>query len=280
MSFYVIKSSGQKELFDIRKFRRSLHKAGASDQTITTIVQEIKKQEDLRSTKDIYEFALARLDKLERPIAARYNLKKALQDLGPAGYPFEKFIAELFRAKKYEVHVGKIIPGLCVEHEIDVTAQKKGKHYIVECKFHNRRGLKSDIKVSLYTKARFDDIRRAWDKDVTHKHKVHGAWIVTNTTFTSQAIKFGGCVGLHMLDWKHPESNSLPDLINTFGLHPITALTSLNGRQKRECIKAGFVLCRHAREHKDVLKRLRLTDYQIKRLIQEAETVCELTAKK
>jgi len=280
MPFYVIKASGQKELFDIRKFRRSLQKAGASSKLVSQMVQDIKKQTDLRSTKDIYEYALAYLDKKDRPVAARYNLKKALRDLGPAGFPFEKFIAELFRAQGFTAEIDKIIHGICVEHEVDISATKKGKHYIVECKFHNRRGLKSDIKVALYIKARYDDIEKAWSKDPQHSHKVHGAWIVTNTKFTSKAIQFGTCVGLHMLDWKHPTGKSLPQLIDKLGLHPITALTSLNAQQKRECIKSGLVLCRHAKDHKETLRRLRLSDYKIKRLIQETQEVCTLKPKK
>lgn len=275
MSFYIIKSSGEKELFDIRKFRRSLFRSGASNKLISEIVRELKKRTDLRSTKDIYEFALDYLHKTDRPLAARYNLKRALMDLGPAGYPFEQFIAQLFKAQKYKIEQNNILPGKCVDHEVDVVAQKDDKHYIIECKFHNRRGLKSDVKVALYIKERFDDIRKAWDQDPTHSHKIHNAWIVTNTVFTSEALKYGKCVNMKMLDWKYPAKANLPTMIDRHGLHPITALTSLNARQKRECIKAGFVLCKDAREHKDVLKRMRLSDYQIKKLIEEAEAVCE-----
>jgi len=280
MSFYIIKASGEKELFDIRKFRRSLQKAGASRGLVEKIVREIKKQPNLRSTKDIYEYALAYLDKTDRPIAARYNLKRALMDLGPAGFPFEKFIAELFRAQGYAVEMNTIISGICVDHEVDVSAQKGGEHFMIECKFHNRRGLKSDVKVALYIKARFDDIEKEWQKEQKKEHKVHGAWIVTNTTFTSVALKYGNCVNLHLLDWKHPQKNNLPTIIDRLGLHPITALTSLNSKQKKECIKAGFVLCRHASKHTDILRRLKLTDHQIKKLVQESEKVCSLTAKK
>ncbi len=280
MGFYITKSSGKKELFNIKKFRRSLQKAGASGSLIGKIVREIEKKEGLRSTKDIYEFALNYLDKVDRPLAARYNLKRALMDLGPAGYSFELFIAELFRHQEYKIEMNKTVRGICVNHEVDIFAHKKDKHYIIECKFHNRRGLKSDVKVPLYIKARFDDVKQAWKRAPKNTHQIHGAWVVTNTVFTSVALQYGNCVGLHMLDWKHPENNSLPDLINRFGLHPITALTSLNKHQKKECIKTGFVLCRQTSEHRDVLKKLRLTDHQIERLIQESEKVCLMTGKK
>lgn len=277
MSFYIIKSSGDKELFDIRKFRNSLLKAGASEEVIATIVHEIKEKQDLRSTKDIYEFALNRLDQLAPPIAARYNLKRALMELGPAGFPFEHFVGELFRAQGYTVSVGSTMVGACIDHEIDVLIEKEDKQYIVECKFHNRRGLKSDVKVALYSKARFDDVKKGADKSQKPEHRVHGAWVVTNTTFTAPARIYGGCAGLLMLDWKNPEGRSLPDLIHALGLHPITALTSLTNREKRECIKAGFVLCHQAQEHKQVLHDLRLPAHQISRILQECKAVCSLT---
>jgi len=276
MSFYVTKASGEKELFDVRKFRRSLFKAGATNKLIHEIVRELKQRTDLRTTKEIYDFALDYLHQKDRPTAARYNLKRALMDLGPAGYSFEQFVAHIFKAQGYHIEQNKIIPGKCVDHEIDIVAQQDHKHYIIECKFHNRRGLKSDVKVVLYIKERFDDIAKAWNTDPKHGHKIHNAWIVTNTTFTSEALKYGKCVNLHMLDWKYPEKKSLPILIDTLGVHPITALTSLNTRQKRECIKAGFVLCRDARKYKDVLKKMNLSPYKIEKLISEAEAVCEM----
>lgn len=279
MSFYVIKSSGEKELFDIRKFRNSLFKAGATEATIATIIQELKDLPTLRSTKDIYEFAINRLSQLEPPIAARYNLKRALMELGPAGFPFEKFIAELFKAQGYAVSTGITMHGFCIDHEIDVLAEKDDKAFIVECKFHNRRGLKSDVKVALYTKARFDDVKKGADKQPAEK-RIHGSWVVTNTTFTSQARMYGGCVGLFMLDWKNPEQKNLPDLIHALGLHPITALTSLSNREKRECIKAGLVLCNQAKDHKDALKNLHLPPHRVTQILQECKAVCTLTMEK
>jgi len=39
------------------------------------------------------------------------------------------------------------------------------KHIFVEAKFHNRLGVKTDLKVALYVKARFDDLK------MVHKRK-------------------------------------------------------------------------------------------------------------
>ncbi len=276
MAFYIRKISGEKELFDIRKFRRSLKRAGADQRTISRLVRQLEKMPAMRNTKEIYAWALSQLEKESPPLAARYNLKHALLGLGPAGMPFEHFIAQLFEAQGYKTKVGSIIPGFCIDHEVDVVASKKDKHFMIECKFHNRQKLKSDVKVPLYIKSRFDDVEKAWDNDPQHGHEFHKAWIATNTKFTSMATEYAECTNITLLSWNYPAQGNLPDLIHKYDLHPITALTSLNRQQKKEFIKDGFVLCRDAHKHKDLLKRMGFTPRKIEKLVSEAQEVCKL----
>ncbi len=275
MPFFIRKASGQKEAFNIKKFRQSLHKAGADAKLIDTIISQIKKQQP-RSTKAIHATTTAILAKHSPHIAGRYNLKRALMELGPAGFPFEQFVAHIFKAMGYKVNNNVNVAGKCVEHEIDIIAKKDDKHSMIECKFHNRSGLKSDVKVTLYMQARFDDIRAAWEADPQHGHEFHHGWVITNTKFTSQALKYGSCMGIKLLGWKYPVGKGIAELIDNLGLHPITALTSLSRSQKRQFIKNGFVLCRDAQKHKALLKQLGFSPHQTKKLIHEAEAICEL----
>ena len=97
MAFYIRKSSGEKELFDIYKFRISLEKAGADEHLIDRLVCEIEQFPKLRSTKEIYGYALNVLQQEKPSVAARYNIKRAIMDLGPVGFPFEQFVAEIFQ---------------------------------------------------------------------------------------------------------------------------------------------------------------------------------------
>lgn len=276
MPKYIIKSSGDKELFSIKKFRRSLQKAGASKKLIDQLAKEVEKRTDLKTTQEIYRFALRRLGKQARPVAARYNLQNALIQLGPTGFPFEQFVAELFKYEKYKVQVGQIVDGFCVAHEIDVIAQKNNQHFMVECKFHNRPGLKSDIKVTLYVQARFEDLRKKWEQDPKHTLEFHQAWVVTNTKFTSQAIAYGTCAGMNLLSWSFPKKGSLAQRIDQSGMYPITCLTSLTMKQKKILIEKDFVLCRDVRKHTQHLRELGLSDYKVEQVIAEAEGVCSL----
>ncbi len=276
MSFYITKYSGEKELFDVHKFRRSLKRSGASPRMISQLIREIEEMPELKSTHDIYEFALSRLHKENPPVAARYNLKRALFDLGPSGFPFEKFIAEVFKEQGFTTSVDQVIPGKCVMHEVDVIATMKNKHAMIECKFHNQQGIKADVKVTLYVKSRFDDIMDAWTQDKSRGHKLDEAWVATNTKFTAQAIQYADCVNLRLLGWSYPEHNNLAELIDTLGLHPITALVSLNSHQKQQLINEGFVLCRDLHKSEQLLRHLGFSEHHIKQLMKESHEVCTL----
>jgi len=275
MTYSIRKSTGRKEPFDLKKFARSLKKAGAHEKLIKSIIRELEKRRP-KSTKQIHEITLELLGKYEPPIAMRYNLKRALMELGPAGYPFEQFISQLFAHMGYKVATNQICSGICVDHEVDIIAQKGKKHFMIECKFHNRLGLKSDVKVALYIQARFEDIRQSWEQDSKHGEEFHQAWLVTNTRFTTEAIKYGLCRNMKLLGWSFPIKDNLAAMIDKLGLHPITALPSLSRKQKRVFIKNGFILCRDARKHKDLLKQMGFSQYKIEKLVKELEAVCAI----
>lgn len=276
MKKVITKASGEQEAFSIKKFQRSLHKAGAPDDLIEQITQEVVQDPSLKTTHDIYKYAFNQLRKRRPAVAARYNLKAALSQLGPHGYPFERFVAKLFQEKGFKTEVGKIVQGFCVDHEIDVTLTKATKHFMVECKFHALH-LKVNVKVPLYIKARFDDVEK---QHKVHKKDTafHQAWIVTNTKFTSEAIAYATCVNINLIGWAYPVKDNLGHLIDELGLHPVTALTSLSRKQKNMIINKGLVLCRDAAQHRTLLRSIGLSDKKIDQVLQEAEDMCELGA--
>ncbi len=275
MTFDIRKFSGEKQRFNLDKFRRSLFKAGAKEKEIDYIVSQIKKERP-KSTKQIHELATQLLQKRAPAVADRYNLKRALMELGPDGFPFEKFVAKIFEHQGYTTKTNVQIPGACVEHEVDISTQKENQHFMVECKFHNRMGIKSDVKVTLYVQARFEDIRDAWEADPKHLHTFHQAWIATNTQFTSVAIKYAECKGMKLIGWGYPQKDNIAQLIQKYHLFPITTLTSLTKAQKRTFLKQGFVLCKDARKHTKTLQSLGLTPREIKKVIAESEAVCKV----
>ncbi len=275
MSLYIQKYSGETEPFNIKKFTASLQRAGASAKLIEQLVAEISALPSLRTTKEIYEFALGRLRSSNTVVAAHYNLKRALFDFGPSGFPFENYVSALFNAQGYATRTHTVARGFCIEHELDVIAVRGNEHLMIECKFHNEQGIYCDVKVPLYIKARFDDVAHYWDRQ-GDEHAIHRAVVATNTRFSSQAIAYAQCVGITLLGWGYPEHGSLEQSINHFGLHPITALVSLDNRQKKILLDHGLVLCRDVQKHKKALNALHLSEQDKEHLVREMEAICAI----
>lgn len=253
----IIKASGAKEKFSREKLFQSLKRAGAQTKLAEKICARVAKNIHSGSnTEEILNQALSCLEKENPILAARYNLKSAIMELGPTGFPFEKYIAEILEEYGYDTKVGRQVQGYCVNHEVDVIARKdtsagsgQGKeHFMVECKYHNSRGSRSDVKVAMYTYARFLDIKKAWEKIKGHETMFHQAWLVTNTKCTSQAIRYSRCVGLKIISWHYPKNESLEYLIEKKGLYPITILPSLKRYTKEKLAQEGLILA------KDLLK--------------------------
>ena len=65
-----------------------------------------------------------------------------------------------------------------------------------------------------------------------HNGKFHQAWIVTNTKFTSNAIRYAQCAGIGLIGWSYPHNDNLASLVDKYCLHPITALSLINKNKK------------------------------------------------
>lgn len=243
--------------YDKSRLLKSLKRSGATERIADLITQAIELESyDGISTKEIYSKASTLLYKHECGTGVKYRLKQAIMDLGPSGYPFEKFVAELFKQRGFDVEVGKMMQGWSIIHEVDVIAQNPDKYYIIECKFHNNQATKSDIKTVMYIHSRVQDLFRVLKDGIAKDKKSYVGWVVTNTRFTKDAIKFGKDYGLAMLSWDYPEKGGLRDWIELEGLHPITSLSSLNRKDKRELINEGIVRCKQLYDNPDIMNAL------------------------
>lgn len=275
-NIFITKASGEVVPFSAEKLRQSLKHAGASDERAQQIVDYISGRLHERiATKKIYRIAFNLLKESSRPLAAKYHLKRAIMELGPSGYPFEKFIAEILRYQGFEIAVGEIVPGKCVNHEIDVIAAKDEHHYMIECKYHNQPGIFSDVKVPLYIQARFKDVEAQWLKLPGHGTKFHQGWVVTNTRFSSDAIQYGTCAGLKLLGWDYPIKGSLKELIDTLGLYPITCLTTLTKIEKQNLLDRKIVLCKEISDNEQYLVQAGVNPARINAIMEEANQLCK-----
>ncbi len=268
MSLLITKSDGTTQPFEPAKLVTSLRKAGADEATAEHIRREIEKE--LRpgiTTNEIYSRAFTHLNRDKRGNAARYSLKRAILDFGPSGFPFEAFIAEIYRSEGYQASIDQIIKGACVSHEVDVVATKGDEVIYVEAKFHNTLAFKTDLKVALYVQARMEDI-------VAAGHPHAKGIIVTNTKFTDVATHYAECRLLDLLSWNYPQGATLHERIEHDGLYPITALTSLSKREKTALLMEKVVLCNVLHSHTDILAGVGVTGKKAEAVLEEAGALC------
>lgn len=276
----VTKSSGEKAIFSREKLRKSLQKAGADTEQIDFILKEVLSNlyEGI-ATKKIYKQAYALLKNGSRHFAARYHLKQAIMELGPSGYSFEKFIAEILTSQGFKTKISQIVQGRCVSHEIDVIAEKEDYVAMIECKYHNLPSVFSDVKIPLYINSRFKDVDDMWSQDLAYSNKKRQAWLVTNTRFSSDALLYGNCAGMHLLGWDYPIIGSLKDQIDTQGLYPITCLSSLTKNEKQSLLDKKIVLCKELENNQSVIEQLIHKPARVYTVMKEAEQLCKFVNK-
>lgn len=273
---YITKSDGKRELFEENKLVHSLTRAGAQREVVDEIVDEVGKTiRDGMSSTEIYSKAFSMLHKHHAPTAVKYSIRRALLELGPDGFPFEKFVARIFRLWGYETLTDQTVMGSCIVHEVDIVAWKGDKLAMVEAKFHNEMDLKSDVKVVLYVKARFDDISGMIFEYGGTKMKLGQKYLITNTKFTDQAIKYSNCQDIILIGWNYPSDGNLHDIIEKNSLHPITCLTSLTKQEKKELIGKNMLVCSDLAKSPDILHSIGVKQVRVRDIIAETTMVIE-----
>ncbi len=268
----IIKADGAREIFDPSRLVRSLERSGAGEHTAERIARAITSTvKPGASSKEIYTRAFSLLRKEARPVAARYALRRALLELGPTGHPFEDFVSHLFRKEGWEVETRKIMQGKCVSHEVDLYASHLGQNTFLaaELKYHNDPGYKTDVKVALYVKSRFDDI---FSCDSTVRAcPIDRGLLITNTKFTSEAVAYAECSGVELLGWGYPYHNTLFMRMKSAGVYPITALTSLSRAEKNLLIEHKVIAVDEIMRDRHLLDVLHLSSERVGELLAEAD---------
>lgn len=239
MAVLVVKADGTKEPYSEEKIRASATRVGVPPDIQDEMLADIRSRlYDGIATNEIFQRIKEYLHGRSLPhFAAKYNLKKALSEIGPSGYPFEQYVSLLLEAEGYHCETDKIIQGSCVSHEIDVLAVKNARTWFIEAKFHKNPTMRTDVKVTLYIHARYEDIKDAWKEGET------GSWIVTNTRFSSDAISYARCRDIRITSWGYPKGEGIMDLIERTGLHPVTMLEGLSTEDKTRLLAAKVVVC-------------------------------------
>lgn len=270
----IYKADGELEEFKPQKLIGSLKRAGAQPSEVSTIVSIIEASlKDGMRTQDIYKKAFELLRNSSDPTAAKYSLRRAIFNLGPAGFAFEDFLGKLFEAEGYRTKRRLILKGKCAIHEVDLAAYSPSHSFVAEAKFHARPGIKSDLQVAMYSYARFLDLEsaRVCKEDVCG---IVSTYIITNTKFTTAAIKYAECSGINLLSWNHPKKDSLQARIERHGMYPVTVLTHLSNSQKQILLQRGVIICSDIVKKPAELHGLGLSKRKFDAVLNEATALC------
>jgi hypothetical protein len=277
----ITKASGETEEFSREKLQYSLARTGASEETIDLILAAIEPLiEQGITSQALHRLAFNLLKKHNRPMAAKYSVKRAIMDLGPTGYPFERLVGAILKRRSFEVEIGVTVQGACVQHEIDAWAKSpagrahnKRRFIFAECKFHNKQGRRTEIKTALYVYARFLDVVEGLrTREQRDENNAYEQWLVSNTRFTGDAVTFAVCKGMTLLGWDYPARDGLEKIIERERLYPLTCLTSLTFAQKRSLLNNDIVLCSELYDNLGLLRHS-LSKGQEKRIRQEIESL-------
>lgn len=275
MEINVIKVSGEVQPLDLNKLRASLTRSGADRQQADAIIDKILKDiGQTTSTRKIYRLARKYLKQADRASGLRYSLKQALQMIGPSGYPFEKYFGAILTNYGYEVKVGTTHEGRCVQHEVDVLAVGERDISLYECKYRNRPANTIDVKVAMYVDARFRDLRPVISEAYTDR--TFRGCLVTNTRFTSDAIRYAECSGLDIMSWRYPSGGSLESLIEDKRLYPITIICGIKAGLVRSLIAQDIILLKDLAgiEVSSIMSMLSLSEKKATALKKQADDLC------
>jgi len=271
---FVTKSTGEKQPFRPEKIINTCLRAGAPKDLAYAIAHEVgRRAHDGISTKKILRLTLRLLEEERPSLAARYDLKDAIARLGPAGYQFEIFIAEILKEYGYRAQLPPPVRGACVEHEIDIIAEKNGVRAMIECKYRRESGIYIGIKEALYTWARFLDLKDGYTAGKCQKFDK--CWLVCNTRFSDDVSKYAHCKQMVLLGWHYPRDKGLERMIEDKKIYPITVLRKLDQDSRKKLAKAELMLCRDLQktDFYQLEKMTKIKADKLIALIQEARDV-------
>jgi hypothetical protein len=264
--FNINKRGRFKEQFDVNKFKRSLKRSGLSKSLRDELIAKIDpKKACYKSTASLFRKTHKEIYKKSKKLAAHYNIKRSIFELGPTGYPFEILSAEILKTKGFKTQVSVVKQGQFVKHEVDVVAKRPDLTIFCECKFHRNQRFKNDIKLPLYIHSRYLDL-----KNSQNFGEIQYA-IMTNTNFSRDAINYSKGVGLLLFSLDYPSKGTFLDLMKRYKVYPVTILKNLKKREAAQLLQHNIVVIKHLKPLH--LQKIGLDKIQISHVMGEVKAL-------
>jgi hypothetical protein len=174
----------------------------------------------------------------------------------------------------FEVSPNRILPGKCVEHEVDAIAKKDDVTYFVEAKHHVNYHTPTGLDESRIARAILEDVSEGFECGNCDL-KIDAAMIVTNTRYSEHARRYGKCRGILQIGWRSPSDLSLQNMIEENNLYPISCIRSLKRATKNKLVNAGIVLMKQLLEEKTatLARKTGIPKETLKQIITKTENI-------
>ncbi len=245
---FVTKFDGRNEKFSREKIVSACLNVGLDRQKADEISRRIEgRVKGGLYSEDIYrmitEEAGGKHSKLLR-------LREAISRLDPRS--FEIYVKRILENNGYTCTWNRIFDGKCIDHQVDVVAEKGGKKYIVECKHHRNPHRYLGLGVALQVQARLEDILDKGDN--------YMAWLVTNTKFSEHAKTYAGKKDILMTGWRYKSEFALDSLVHGSKMYPVTLLDA-STETRRKLLANSAVTVSDVEERKDIMNIVGERDY-------------------
>jgi len=280
LSVFVTKADGTRQLFDGEKVVRTCLRMGASRKIADEVVERVEKRlYDGIPTSKILQMTFRLLRSYKPAIRHLLDLRRGLS-LMDSKPEFEVFVQVLLANSGFEVSPNRIVPGKCVEHEVDAIAKKGGVTYFVEAKHHVNYHTPTGLDESRIARAILEDVSEGFQCG-TCDLKIDRAMIVTNTRYSPHARRYGKCRNILQIGWSSPANLSLQSMIEENNLYPISCLRGLKRATKSKLVNSGIVLMKQLLEEKPaaLARKTGIQKETIKQIVEKAEASTTATNK-
>ena len=201
-TLFVTKHDGQRQSYDNQKVLASIISSGVDKNRVMDVLGHVeKKVYNGISTKELYRLVYEEIDEAGFDKNARlYRLREALAKMG--SIDFEKFVDKILAKEGFKTKWNTIVPGFCVEHQLDIIAQMGKNIFFVEVKRHQNPHRDSGLGYVAELWARFVDLQEGF-KVGRHNWNFSNAWLFTNTKFSDHAKQYSACKGLRLTGWRY-----------------------------------------------------------------------------
>ena len=195
---WVIKHDGSRQPFSQEKALNSILRAGVDKKQAGEIlgIVESKLYSGI-TTKEIYKLVHSAIRGRVSLLQANFfRVREGLARMG--SFDFEKLVARVLESRGFSCQWNVMVGGRCIEHQIDVMAERGAKKYLVEVKHHRSEHRDCGLGDVVEMWGRLRDIEEG--EQIT---EISGACLVTNTKFSQHACRFASCRGILLLGWRY-----------------------------------------------------------------------------